>query len=254
MSKALDTGKSMLDGILAKLPESLRDSARTAFAAPEAEAALTELGARTLAQSDYSRMADELKEQQEAITADYERLNGWYAQQETKLKTFDQIAAENARLKGGVPPPKKDDAPPPSVGLTEEDFTKRLNERERAAATYFNATNRMAIEHLQRFGEVLDLDALGKFSESKRINIFEGYQQQFADRLAAKAKEADDARVNKLVEDRLTEERRKQQEQPFPLRGQAPSVLDVLAEKDGPAKHTLDTATALYEQLQSAGH
>jgi hypothetical protein len=253
---AVDAGKSFLAGVLAKLPEALRGQVETAFNDTQATDALVVLGTGALAQPEINRRLDEIREQEEAIKADYERLNGWYLQQETKLKTFDQIAAENARLKGNGNlnlTAKKDD-PPPSSGFTKEDFDKAINERERAAATYFNATNRMAIEHLQRFGEVLDLDDLARFSESKRVNIFDGYKEKFADRLASKAKEAEDARVNKIVEERLAEERRKQQDQPFPLRGQAPSVLDVLAEKDGPAKHTLDTATALYEQLQSTGH
>jgi hypothetical protein len=79
------------------------------------------------------------------------------------------------------------------------------------------------------------------------------YTAKYGERVAAKQKEADEKKFNDEVEKRLTTERTKLAGQPFPLRGDpSPSVLDVLATKDGAASHTLDTAVAEYERLQGA--
>lgn len=251
MSKALEAGRSMLDGILAKLPENLRAAASTAFLAPEAADALTELGARGLAQSEFSRVMDELREKETTLLNDHEKLSQWWNVNEGKVKQFDTVSAELAKLKGTPTTTTVADPPPPSWG--KDDIDKQLDEREQAAARYLNAITQLSTSHLHQFGEVLNVDDLAAFSQKGRVNIFDGYKQKFAEKIAAKAKEADDARVNAIVEERFKERMRSAGDPRFPTRaGEEASVLDALTDSTRVEKHTVDSAAALYDQLSSA--
>ena len=126
MSKALETGKSLLDAVLAKLPESLRDSAKTAFAAPEAADALTELGARGLAQSDYSRQMDEIRRKEQELATAQSQINEVATQQTDWWNVNKPALEEYTRLKasGSVTPPAV--TPPASTGISKEDLEKYL--------------------------------------------------------------------------------------------------------------------------------
>lgn len=252
MATALEAGKTMAEGILAKLPESLRADFQRIVATPEASDALTELGARTLAQGDYSRQLDELRAKETTLQQDYENLQAWYQINKGTIDKAAALEAEVTTLRGGKQPPAPAVVPPPAHGLGAEEFQKELAARERAAATYLNAVSKLGLEHYQRFNEVLDPNELMALAEAKHVSIFDAYNAKFGDRLAAKAAEAKQAEIEKIVGERLAEERKKDASQPFPLRHQAPSVLDVLETKDGPAQHTLDTAVAEFDRLQAS--
>jgi hypothetical protein len=251
MAKALDSGKAFIDGVLAKLPEGLRESARAAFTAPEAADALTAVGDGVLARADYSKMMDDLRVKEETLTSDFDRLNTWFETIKPKAEGYDALAAEVVRLKGQPPTVVRDDKP---AGMTDADFDKKIEERERAAATYFNTTNALSLKHFQTFGDVLDLNDLVVFAQKSRLPILDAYQQKFAEPLQKKAQEQEDLRINKLVEAKLVEERKRSGgDQPFPLKNSSPSVLDILEQPDRkPTDHTVDTAVAEYDRLQSA--
>ena len=249
MATALDAGKSMLSGILAKLPESVRASVQQAFEAPEAADALTTLGDSTLARSDYSRQMDDLRAKESTLQQDYENLQAWYETNKGTLARAGELEAEVQRLKGSPAAPPLRSTP---AGPDPASFEKELAARERQAALYLNAVSKLGLEHFQRFNEVLDPNELMTLAEQRKVSIFDAYQLKFGDKLQAKRTEEEQARINKIVEERLADERKKTEGQPFPLRHQAPSVLDVLDTKDGPAQHTVDTAVSLYEALNAA--
>lgn len=252
MSKALDSGKSFLDAVLAKLPESLRADAAKAFAAPEAAEALTTLGDGVLARSDYSRSMDELKTQQEALASDYEKLNTWYDQNKERLGKVTTLEAEIARLQGNPPPKPDDKKEPPVSGLTKEEVAQILEDRDKGYAGVLALTTSLATKHLRDFNEVLDVNALIDHATKNKVDLKMAYETVHKDQLAAKAKAEEDARINKEVETRLAD-RLKGQPLPYPVRGSSPSVLDILDNKqDSPANHTLDTAVAEYDRLQAA--
>lgn len=248
MSKALDSGKALLDAVLAKLPESLRADAQKAFTAPEAADALTLLGDSTLARSDYSKAMDDIKAKEEAITADYEKLTDWFTTNKATLDKVTPLEAEIARLKG-----EKPKEPEKVVALTQEDLQKAFDVRDQGYAAVLALSTTLATKHLRDFNEILDMTDLVTYATGKRIGLKEAYEQKFAEQIATKAKAAEDTRIQKLVDDKLTEERKKFTEQPFPLRNQQPSVLDILDTKDKkPSDHTVDTAVAEYERLTAA--
>lgn len=254
---ALESGKSLVDLVLAKLPESLRAEAKKAFDAPEAKDAVILLGDSALARSDYSKAMDDLKTKQTelddqiaAVTEDSRRLNGWWAENSPKLKSLEE---ENAALKAGkTVPPKKDDPPPPS-GLTKEDVDKILLERDRGYASVLAVTTALTAKHLKDFDEVLDVNELVEIATKGKVSLTDAYEQKHADKLKAKAKAEDDARVKKLVDEQLAEERKKLAAQPFPLQNQTPAAIDILQQKDRDlSQYSAEAAAAEYERLVAA--
>ena len=250
MSKALETGKSFLSGVLAKLPEGLRNKSLTEIlAATEASDFLTTVGDSTLARSDYSRFMDELKAKEEAVLADHQKLTDWW----NGHQDYDQIKAERDRLKaGGVTPPVDDPPTDDKKFVDLETFNKVMQETQQSAVAYMNTAVHLTTKHLHQFGEVIDPNDLVQLANQKRISIVDAYQQKYGERLTAAAAKAEEDRINKLVEDRVAEERRKHPEMPYPLRNQSPSVLDSMTPDRNPAEFTVDAAVAEYNRLQAS--
>lgn len=263
---ALESGKSLAEQILAKLPENLRGQVQTAFAAPEAVDALTLLGDSALARGDYSRQSDELKRKTEELDAarvqvdtDYKALTDWYGLNEAKLKQFDTIKPEYDRLKAGNPNPNPNPNPAPPTGVSEDAVAKMFQEREMAFARVLGLTSTLTAKHLNDFKEVLDVNALIEHATKHKVPLYDprsetdAYRALHGEKLAAKEKAERDAGIEKIVQERLAAERRTQQG-PYPVRGQEPSVLDTLQQPDRQNRYSVDSAVARYEELtQAAG-
>lgn len=259
---ALETGKSIAEQILAKLPEGLRGAVKGAFDAPEATDALTLLGDSALARTDYSRQMDDIKKRSEeldglktTINADYQRMNDWWNANEPKVKEYDALKAENERLKGN-PPPKGNEAPPPS-GVSKDDVTAMLAARDAGYAAVLGVATTLAVRHMKDFNEPLDVNALVEYSFKNKVALFDpkadtdAYRALHGEKLTAKAKADEDARIGKLVEERLSEERKTQQ-QPYPVGGPEPSALDLLNNPERTTRYTADSAAARYNDLVAA--
>jgi hypothetical protein len=113
-----------------------------------------------------------------------------------------------------------------------------------------------SLEHYQKFGEVLPVSDLvvATIEARKRgqsTTLEETYQQKYGERLQQKAKELEDARIQKLVQEKLAEERAAAGPMPFPLRSEA-SVLDTLGAKPDPNAYNVDAAVAEYQRLTAA--
>jgi hypothetical protein len=83
------------------------------------------------------------------------------------------------------------------------------------------------------------------------FSLPDAYNEAYGERVRVKEKEAEDQRINKLVEERLSEERKKAGTHPFPIRGAEPSPLDALADPERSKRFTLDAAVEAYEALQA---
>lgn len=245
---AIDSGKSQLAAILARLPESVRNTVQEAFAKPEATDALTLLGESTLARSDYSKSMDDLRQKEQQVVEDFNRLNTWYETVKPKVENYDKLESEVGRLRMA---PRSPDGG--SSGLSREDLEKYMFERDQGYAGVVALSLSMATRHLKEFGEALDMTALYQLASDKKITLQQAYDGVYGEQIKKKAEEAESSRINKLVEERLADERKKFTGLPYPLRSNSPSVLDVLeSSTDKPANHTLDTALAEYERLQAA--
>lgn len=272
MSKASDTGKSFMAGVFAKLPESVRAQVETAFNMVEAEQALEIIGAGALARPEINKKFDELKVAQDKLAADQqaaeefaERQKVWWDTHEPKVREYDRVIAENAALKAGSGTGgtggtgNGHGAGAPSVEDLKKEFDEKLALLQREGLGVMAYMSSLSAKHLKEFGEEPDMTALladtnlGKPMPDGRIyGLVQAYATKYEAQIKARAEKAETARIDKLVEERFAE-RMKGMAHPFPLRDAAPSVLDVLeSTTDKSENHTVDSATALYEQLQSA--
>ena len=262
---AIDTGKTIAEQILAKLPESLRGQVKSVFDAPEAVDALTLLGDSALARSDYSKHMDDIRKKEEELAAadaqvkfDYESLKTWYETNGQKLKEYDTLKPEYDRLKAGVPNPNPNPNPnpAPTAGMTKEEFEKALLARDAGYASVLGLATTLATKHFAQFNEPLDVTSLIEHATKNRLALYDpradtdAYRALHGDKLKARADSEEKARIDKLVAERLAEERKTQQ-QPYPVGGMEPSALDALEQPDR-NKHTADSAAAMYEQLVAA--
>lgn len=271
---AFEDGQAFVAGVLAKIadPEK-RAQAEAILKDPAAKDAVTLLGDGVLARADYSKSMDGLKKQtddakaklDEATTL-YERNATWYEQNKAALTEYPSLKAQLAKRGTGGEGDDDEEAerrrrenPPPDPRKIAEEV---VNESGRS---YIEVSAWMAGKvayHSHMFGEPFDPTELlanpklGKPIAGQPGRVYslnDAYQEKFGERLAAKEKATHDKLIEDEVQKRLGEERSKLANQPFPLRGGAePSVLDVLADKNGSAAHTVDTAVAEYDRLSTA--
>jgi hypothetical protein len=263
LSNSAQSGLSFLDGLIAKLPESLRAEATALVtkikSTPEAEIAtpLQYVGDGVLARPDYSRVMNELKVKQDEIDALAQEQLTWWTTNSAALNEYRTIKPEYDRLKGTDPNPD----PNPAPALDMKTIGEELERRDRAFAGAFALGVTLSARHQLLFNEALDMNELMgdpnvgqpvKGQPGRVYGLQDAYNTKHGERVTAKAKEAEDTRIKKLVDDGVAERLRQQpQIQPYPLRPE-PSPLDALLVKDGPASHTVDTATTEYERLQAA--
>ena len=245
---AYDTGKTQLQAILAKLPESMRGPVAEAFGKDEAKDALTLLGDTTLARSDYSRAMDEVAQKEQQVLSDFNRLNTWYQTVKPKVENYDTLEAEVNRLKlTPAPAPITQEV---KSGLTREQLEEWANNRDQGYAGVLALTTTIATKHLKEFGEVLDVQDVMQLAANKHISLQDAYNEKYGQQLKDKADAVEKARIDKLLEEARADERKKFQGLPYPIRNASPSVLDVLdSTTDKPSNHTLDSAVAEYERL-----
>lgn len=245
--KPVDAGKSFLEQVLAKIPESDRPALTPHIQALiAAEPVLAEIGNGALRQDEFSRgMAN--------VQAELTRLKGVEAQQ-TEWYNANKDALEKARQAPASGDPALEDDPArrtaaPVPGMTLADVTKLINEREAGVVPFVGATTRLAIRHLQTFGEVLDTEAVVREAASKGLTLEAAYETQFKDQLATKRKEAEDAAFDKRYRERQALEQKDARNRPPDAVGGVGSPLDVLDPKPGTGGATVDELVDEYNRL-----
>lgn len=240
MADRLGLGKQYFSDLLSRLPEGSRTAVEEAFATDEAAPALEYLGESILSRSDYSRAMNDLQKEREAV-------QGWKA-------TLD--AYYTKYYKDPTPPAAPSTPDPshpasPSSGLSRKDVEELLAEREAAAAAYINTLTPLALKHYQTFGEVLDANALLKHPQVRDLGLLGVYDLTTKDRYEAKAKEARDQEIDRIVAARLAEERKKiASTPPHLVAPHEPSPLDVLEPTDGtPPQFSAAAAAEEYQRL-----
>lgn len=256
---AFESGTEFLAGVIAKLPAELQTQAKELFGKPEAKDAIIIVGDGALARPDYSKHMNDLQVKETELKTKLDNLNAWYTDNEAALREYLVIKPEYDTLKAAPPPLPKPGDPPPTPADPRKLVEEVLNEQGREYVALSAWLAGKAVEHLHQFGEVLNVmeltadPRLGKPIAGQPGRVFslpDVYASKYGERVTAKVNEANEKKFNDEVEKRMVEERKKNVNQPFPLRGDtSPSVLDVLQTKDGSAAHTLDTAVAEYERL-----
>jgi hypothetical protein len=254
MADSKTVGREFLAGVLAKIADpAARAQAETVF--NQAEDAVAELGAGVLRQQDYSRHMDALKTKETEVTSWHSQLTDWYAQQQERVNQA-LADAEAAKAAAGIrptPTPAPSPSPTPAaVGLTKEDVKKELDSFGTLALGVIAVTNRLSASHMKEFGEVLDLQPLLVHPKAQEIGLDGVYREVFKEKLDAKAKAAEDARVAQIREEAIAEYRSKHPNLPYPVSPHVqPSTLDAIeaGQAVDASKYTADAAAALYEQL-----
>lgn len=234
MADRLGLGKQFLADLLAKLPE---DSRAAVASSLEDEAVVGFAGDAVLRQQDYSRSMNDLSQKHQELTT-------WY-------ETNKAALAAAAASRQGDP-----SAQPTGVDL--KAVENLINERERGVATYIAAATDLSLRHFQEFGERLNLTDLLADPEVNKLGILGVYDRKFAPRYAEKAAAVQTATVDKLVAERMVEERKKLLTIPGQVQGfHDPSPLDVLEAKtsDGAlVQRAAEEYTALVAAKHAAPH
>jgi hypothetical protein len=209
---AKEAGQAFLDSLLAHVPAEQQAGVRAAFEANEA--ALNELGAGTLRQSDYSRSKDE-------VAAYKGQLDTWFTENQARLN-----AAATAPATPQTPSPIQ--SPTSTTPFTREDYLKDVQVREQAALQAIVTTNQLTAKHYATFQEVLDIPALMKDPQINEIGLLGVYDKHYKPKLDVLAQAAEDKRIQGLVDARLVEERKRFTQMPYPVNGREPSPLDAI--------------------------
>lgn len=260
--KALDSGKAFIDGVLAKLPESLRDSVKAAFAAPEAQDALTLVGDGVLARSDYSKSMDDLKAKEAALTEDYTKLNDWWTTRQADFAELEDWRTGKRTAKPGEPPapkPPTDPALDPAKFVSRDDFADLLRKEQMAAANAMGLIAYLVDQHRTTYHEALDVrelladQNLGKAkADGATYGLLDAYHTKFKDKITAFHETADKERIEKRANE-IVAEKLKGQSLPVPLKAGLGSPLDVLDNPEWkPAPNLADLAAEEYARLQAA--
>jgi hypothetical protein len=217
-----EAGSAYLQKILGLLPE----ADRAAFAEKLKDEKIAEAaGEEILLRDDYSRQMDELKAHEGKVTAYHANLQTWYQEKQEAIEKGTAALEALEKLQTN-PPPKPGDPPPPDFSkyLGKDEAAKLLNEAVAASSTQlaqYNAylTN-LGLNHLQAFGEPLDVLALDQLArkEGKRVDVLysemtrEKREKREADLQAKKEKDLED-KIRTKVED----EYRRRPQTPYPI-------------------------------------
>lgn len=273
---AKEAGAAFLAGVLERLPESHRAQAKAIFEAAEAESAISAIGDGVLARSDYSKQMDAIRAQEQTLAskqAEFEALHAsnvaWLNEHQAAVTDYLTIKPQYDALIAASGTPTgtgTTTVAAPQGGkeaeMTKDEIAKLVAEQISTAAGDVVGISAWAaersIQHFQQFGEKLPVNELVQATIAARqkgdpITLDGMYQQKYGEQLAAKAKEAEDARINTEVEKRLAEQLRERQGAglPFPTRAEA-SPLDLLHKPPDPATYGVDAAVAEYTRLVNA--
>lgn len=239
--KPVDAGKSFIEQALARIPEDRRAAAAAAAATLLAdEAFVGGIGEVGLNRADYSREMNRLKD---------------IETQQTEWYTANQAVLEKAR-KAGITPTSSEPALDPDdpsrkpvAGVTLDDVTKLMDQREAGVVPFVGAVATLAIKHYQTFGEVLDTDAILRDATKRNVPLDAAYQTAHGERLKTKAAEAENARIDAIVATRLTEARRNERSRP-PDTVAGGSPLDALDPVGKPGVGVDDLVDAYEAEVQ----
>lgn len=248
----LGSGKDVVTEMLTALPEELRGSVSEALSKPEAQKAVEVLGQHAKRQSEFSRAMDEARDLEAKTKAWHAELAEWYQQSKDLVEEGKRARDLAARGGRGTPDPARvpEDEMPKDV-LTREEFNKLLTERERGYVDVMAITSSLATRHLKEFGEPLDVHALLAHPKIQELGLEGAYRDKFATQYAEKQQTAEKERIDKIVNERLAEERRKHTSRPpYPISADDVSPLDVLeAQQTKRPEFGVDAAVDEYEAL-----
>jgi hypothetical protein len=242
-----NVGKTFLSDVLSHLPAELRGAVEETFSKPEAQGALGALGDGVLRQADYTRLANDTASRKAEVDAHYAELNGWFEENKALLEL-----GKAAKAGAPTPTPATPAAKPAPTGVTREELEKTLYEREQGVVSFMDVANAIRDRHFDTFGERITVASLVADPKVKELGLEGAYNAKYGDKYREKDQKARDAEIEKRVNERVAEERRKWDSRPpYPIAPSESSPLDTLSvpADQQPKGDLIDRATQHYDQL-----
>jgi len=188
----------------------------------------------------------------------YGRNKQWYDENVPMIEEFKRTKGKGADPNPDPNPnPRATGDPNPDRPLTRKELAEILGQTERDFLGLQAVMSDLSRAHFAMFGELLDTKALLADPEARKLGLEGVYQKVHGEKIAAKQKEAQEARdetLRKEGEQRLMA--RTDQINPIPGRQPSPSTLDGLRReppKEGEAPpDVVGSAVALYRKLSTA--
>lgn len=259
MAKGAAAGSAFLTGVLGTLSAEDRAKGEAALQTLQAlggGAVVAAIGDGTLAQTEFSRLTNDLTEQRTALetleqqladrdaalTKYHGELTEWYAGNKELLD-----AGKKAKVTPNPTP-----TPIPPAGLTAEQLDERIRIEQAGFLGFQRDQNQLEREHFGRFNEFLDLDALLKHPEIRNVGLKGVYDLVYKDRLTEHATATQKAHDDKLRAEGAAAERERNAQMPYvtPTGAGSGSPLDALTGERAP-DGLVDQAAAHYARLQA---
>jgi hypothetical protein len=253
-------GKSFLEEVASKLPESQRAAFTSVLASAEAQAALDLAGSRVApidtARQELDQRLNVLNTKEAKLKEWHQSLGSWVTERESTYAERERKLAERE----ATPPSSTTPHAPPQPGtggasgvtaeVVADTVQKIVGDRERSYVDVIAETNRLSMFHLKHTGEVLDTHALMKDPEVSALGLEGVYRKLHKPVLDAITKKADDA-VRETIRQEEREKLRAEQpaDLPYPV-GEGGSPLDHLSRPAAERpKGDVLAATRMYEEL-----
>ncbi len=255
MADRITKGRDFFAQVAQHLPDDLRAGFETFIASGDqnAQHVLATLGDGTLRQDAFSREMDNLRQTKTALEKWRDDLAQWAKDVQNGVAPADPLAQPGS----GTPVTGTPGAAgTPANALTREEalalFNGEMGRREVYFAKYVADATRLATQHFQQFGEVLDINQILAHPKLGELQLQGVYQELHKDKIAAKsaaevAKEREELKRTLRAE---IDAERGAAGVPYPI-GDGSSPLDHLG-KDA-SQYTPEAAAAMYRQLVGGG-
>lgn len=252
-----ELGKTFLEELKGKLPDSLKGNLDAVLSSPEAQAALETVGSRVSPLDEERQRLNSLKTQLDGTSV---KLTTWRGNLDTWAKTKEdeftererKIAEREAgRVTAGDPPPAG-----AGDGVTKENLAKTIGEfvapREAAFVQYVADATNFSTFHLKHFNEPLDVATIVRHPDIGTLGfrgVYETLHKEKLDKMQADAKAAERLAIKDEVRKELIGER--PVDMPYPIAEGSPLDALTLAADKRPSGDPA-AAARMYEQLVGA--
>lgn len=249
MADRITKGREFFSQVAQHLPDDLRAGFETFIQSGDqnAQQVLATIGDGTLRQDAFSREMDALRETKTALERWRDDLAAWAnAREADTAAPADPLATPRATAATAAP----------GTGVSKDDvlslFNQEMGRREIYFAKYVADATRLATQHFQQFGEVLDINQILAHPRLAELQLAGVYAELHKDKIAAKSA-AEQAKEREALKQTLREELLAEQgpgtKVPYPI-GEGGSPLDHLG--GDAAQYTPEAAAAMYRQLVNA--
>lgn len=231
--ETIDTGKSIFERALAKLPAEKRENIKFLL---EDEDVLATVGEHGMMREDYSRRVDEARAQKEQFENLYNANLTWREERAAALARADELQSTIERMKaaglgvdgsGNTPSPSPSPAP---SGITKEDFERALRGTESQGLQVMTKLTKIGLTHMKEFGDVLEPEEVVKLAQTRGVDLDTAYNLLVSPRREERRQEDIKNQIAKAKKEGYEEAMTKASSTPYPVgSGPDPGVPTTLS-------------------------